>query len=102
MDAGPAEGIAQGHCSSLPTPSLKQQGTGPLSQHPKLRSVPLHWQKSLFPTKPFPLSSDNGPLLPHFPHLENVYSSTHHPIVLYKSLGGFINTGNVQRFWCFS
>lgn len=50
-----------------------------------------------------PLSCDNGLLLPHFPHLENVCRSTHHLIVLYKSLGGFINTGNVQTsFCCFS
>lgn len=50
----PAEGITQGLCSSLPKPPLKHQGTGPLSQHPKLRSVPLHWQESLVPTKPCP------------------------------------------------
>lgn len=48
-----------------------------------------------------PLSGcDNGPSLPQFPHLESGCSSTHHSVVLCKSLGGFINTVSVQTSFC--
>lgn len=64
------------------SPEASGHGLGPLSQHPKLRPVPLHWQRSLGHTKPCPwlavaMANMNGPSLPQFPHLENGCRSTH-------------------------